>query len=128
MSVRTGYSQDSKRSTLIIKCEQAAAEVEQSRTYITELEAQLRRTDSQIFRMETEATTTKAELEAKKTEALELRDAIESLKAANTERIKEIAKMQKKIDRLEGQVSFWRKVAIGAVILAAGSAAVILNE
>jgi chromosome segregation ATPase len=106
MNASSGYSQSSKRSILITKCEQAAKEVEQGRLYIAELEKQLADEEA------AHGLATK--------EAGELRESIDALKAANAERIKEIGKLQVKINKLEGQVSFWRKVAgISAVIAAA---------
>jgi len=118
-------TQGSEREQYVSKVELAVQEVIKSREYINELETNLKATEDQVAEMEKAGAVTAAELESKKTEATELRESIKALKAANAERVKEIGKMQKKINRLESQVKFWRKVA-GIASLAAGAAAVVL--
>jgi septal ring factor EnvC (AmiA/AmiB activator) len=97
---------------LLTKADQAANEVLKGRIYISELEEQLKATDLQLSNTEKLALLSKDEIIKLQAQRKELSESIDALKEANLERVKEIAKMQKKINRLEGQVSFWRKAAL----------------
>ena len=118
----------SERERLITKTERAVQEVVTSRAYIAELESYKKAVESQIEAMEKEGAVTSAALEEKKTEAKELRESIAALKTANTERLKEIGKLQSQLNSERAAKKFWRKVAVVTGLSAAGLAAVVLRN
>jgi predicted nuclease with TOPRIM domain len=115
----------SDRERLISKTERAVQEVITSRGYIKDLEGQLERVEAEKTEIEKAGELDRSKLSEKENEAKELRESIAALKAANAERVKEIGKMQKKINDLQNKVSFWRKTAL--VFAAATAAVVLLN-
>ena len=93
------------------------------------MEDQLKATDKVLADTDKLAQLSREEIEKLQAQRKELVESIDALKQANYERVKEIGKMQQKINKLEGKVRFWRKVAlVSSGVLAAGVAAVVLTR